>query len=435
MSSESINEIIDVSRRILRLGPICDSCLGRQFAALSTGLTNEERGRSIKRFMAMAGSADESGKELLQELAPSSENARMSLGQMDGHEECWVCLGEMKKDRLKIWADRALQDLDEYEYRTFLVGTRMSGLLAENEEMLLADGGSKYAEPLKSELNREVGKMIAASCKKNPSFEDPDILVLLDLNLDRVELQVFSLCIYGRYRKLVRGIPQTRWPCRECGGEGCSSCNYTGKRYQESVDELIRHPVLKATISEDTVFHGAGREDIDVRMLGTGRPFVVEALHPRKRFIDLTLLEREINEHAREKVEVQSLSFTSRKMIEQLKKATLNKTYTMLVEFGGEILEEKLKSVLKELVGTIEQRTPTRVSHRRADRVRSRKVYSVELSETSNNTARITICCEGGLYVKELISGDDGRTKPSLSGTLGVDAKVVELDVINVGED
>jgi len=44
----------------------------------------------------------------------------------------------------------------------------------------------------------------------------------------------------------------------------------------------------------------------------------------------------------------------------------------------------------------------------------------------------IVIRCEGGLYVKELISGDDRRTTPSLSALLGVNAKVEELDVLEV---
>jgi tRNA U54 and U55 pseudouridine synthase Pus10 len=37
--------------------------------------------------------------------------------------------------------------------------------------------------------------------------------------------------------------------------------------------------------------------------------------------------------------------------------------------------------------------------------------------------------------VKELVSSDGGRTKPSLADALGVGAKVIELDVINVGEE
>jgi tRNA pseudouridine synthase 10 len=54
-------------------------------------------------------------------------------------------------------------------------------------------------------------------------------------------------------------------------------------------------------------------------------------------------------------------------------------------------------------------------------------VYAAELRGED-----IVIRCEGGLYVKELISGDDKRTTPSLSALLGVNAKVEELDVLEI---
>jgi tRNA pseudouridine synthase 10 len=168
-------------------------------------------------------------------------------------------------------------------------------------------------------------------------------------------------------------------------------------------------------------------------MLGTGRPFVVEALRPKVRTIDLSWLEEEINRRAEGKVEVHELSFADQKTVERLKEGPFEKTYSALVELGSEIAEEKLKSVLKELVGSIDQQTPTRVSHRRADKIRVRKVYSADLAEVSGRLAKIIIRGDSGLYIKELISGDGGRTRPSLASALGVDAVVVELDVTDVG--
>jgi tRNA pseudouridine synthase 10 len=40
--------------------------------------------------------------------------------------------------------------------------------------------------------------------------------------------------------------------------------------------------------------------------------------------------------------------------------------------------------------------------------------------------------CQGGLYVKELVSGDEGRTVPSVSSLLGTAAKTLKLDVLKV---
>ena len=423
----------EAARRILGLGPICDSCLGRQFAMLSTGLTNAERGRAIKTFLSMAGSLDESGRDLLTILASSSRSARLKLGMEGEPEGCWVCLGEMEPERLDRWAEAAERELRHLEHETFLVGTKMSGLLAENEELVLADGGSIHAEPMKSELNREVGKRIAERTKKATSFSSPEVLAILNLEDGRVDVQVASLYIRGRYRKLARGFPQTRWPCRDCGGSGCEACGFSGRRYLESVDELIRDPIIEAARCEDTVFHGSGREDIDARMLGTGRPFVVEAVSPRVRTVDLARLREEINRRAGGKVEVDDLEFTEKATVEELKKALFEKTYNILVEFEGEVAEEKLKSVLDKLVGLVEQRTPTRVSHRRADKVRKREVLDLRLDQFSGKAARITLRGTSGLYVKELVSGDGGRTRPSLAGLLGSGARVVELDVTNVG--
>ncbi|HOG98217.1 MAG TPA: tRNA pseudouridine(54/55) synthase Pus10, partial [Methanothrix soehngenii] len=261
----------------------------------------------------------------------------------------------------------------------------------------------------------------------------PDMVVHLNLEKGEAELQVASLFLRGRYRKLVRGIPQTRWPCRECRGRGCPRCNGTGRMYQESVDELIRPAVIQTAEAEDTVFHGAGREDIDARMLGSGRPFIVEAVRPRIRTIDLAGLQENINRHAEGKVEVIELNVAYSAMVERLKEATFLKTYSALVRLGAEVAEEKLKSGLKRLVGQVDQRTPTRVSHRRADKLRVRKVYSADLIEVVGNLARINVKGDSGLYIKELISGDGGRTQPNLAEILRVDAVVEELDVIDVG--
>jgi tRNA pseudouridine synthase 10 len=203
--------------------------------------------------------------------------------------------------------------------------------------------------------------------------------------------------------------------------------------YQESVDELIRPAVMEAAQAEDTVFHGAGREDIDARMIGTGRPFIVEAVRPRVRTIDIGKLQEEINRLALGKVEVLGLARADSAMVERLKEATFQKTYSALVKLGAEVPEEKLKSLLTELVGPIDQRTPTRVSHRRADKLRVRNVHSADLIEVTGNLARINIRGDSGLYIKELISGDGGRTRPNLADVLRVDAIVEELDVIDVG--
>lgn len=426
--------IFDTAKMIIHEGPICDNCMGRQFAKLSTGLTNAQRGDSLKMALVMEGHRlhKEGGDDsLLRELASSSSYARKVLC-MDGEDErCWVCLGLFND--LEKWSDLAVTALEGLEYSSFLVGTKVSGLLNENEEILWGECGIIHAEQLKTEMNREVGKLIASKTGKVVDFERPEIVVMLDIAAETLSLQIRSLYIEGRYKKLIRGIPQTRWPCRNCKGRGCERCNFTGKQYPESVDELIKKDVVDITSAADTAFHGAGREDIDALMLGNGRPFVVEAISPRVRTIDLKHLQEAINSHASGKVEVHGLRIVSKDKVEKLKAAHADKVYNLKVTFTDPVSKEELISALESLSGAeIQQRTPQRVSHRRADLVRKRYVHSTELLGWEADHAMVRVSCEGGLYVKELVSGDEGRTVPSLTGILGKQATVAELDVVNV---
>ncbi|MBP1908719.1 tRNA pseudouridine(54/55) synthase Pus10 [Methanolobus bombayensis] len=426
--------ILETAKKIIEEGPICDHCMGRQFAKLSTGLTNVERGQAVKLSLAMEGDAifKETGDEsLLEELAKSSHYARKTLRIEDEDEKCWVCLGIFEK--LDLWADRAVESIGEREYSTFLVGTKVSGLIGENEEILWSECGITQAEQFKTEMNREVGKLISARTGKEVEFERPDIVVTLDIAEEKTSVQVRSLYVQGRYRKLVRGIPQTRWPCRSCGGRGCQECNNTGKQYPESVDELIGKEFVEMAEAKDSKFHGAGREDIDALMLGTGRPFVIEALDPQIRSIDVWELEKKINEFAAGKVEVEGLKIVEKAIIETLKSSKADKVYNLKVTFKDPVSTDKLEDAISSLIGMqIHQRTPQRVAHRRADLVRKRYVHNMQLIEKTEEYAIIEVHCDGGLYVKELTSGDDGRTEPSLTGLLGIQAKVEELNVIKV---
>lgn len=409
--------ILETARKILKEGPICDHCLGRQFAKLSTGLGNDERGKAIRLVLAMQ--ASEGVDKELPELLKKSVGSK-----------CWVCNNLFT--RLDRWADKAVNALSDYEFDNFLVGTRVTGLLAENEEIIWAESGTSFAEPLKTELNREVGKRIEKLTGKKANLKKPLVVVLLDLENDAIELEINSLYIYGRYRKLIRGIPQTRWPCRECHGTGCEHCNGTGRMYQESVDELIKPHLMAASRCEDTAFHGAGREDIDALMLGDGRPFVVEAKKPHLRSIDLNTLATEINNDSAGKIEMLGLKFVESETVEQLKSLKADKEYRMKIEHRT--TEEKLKSSLCIISGNlIKQKTPTRVLHRRADLERTRGVHWAELESFDTDSAVLVIHCEGGLYVKELVSGDGGRTIPSVASLTGSEAKVIELEVIKVG--
>ena len=413
--------VLETARRAIETGPLCGACLGRLVADRSFGLTNRERGRSLRTAVALADDVP------VADLRPEAD--------------CWVCEGESDRDRYQEWADRAAHRLADVEFDTYQTGTKVPPLLAENDRLLREDVGldPDAGEALKAELNREVGKRLGAETDAEVDFERPDVLVVLDLATDELDVQVNSAFVYGRYRKRQRNIPQTEWPCNDCGGTGlkrgaaCEGCGGSGYRYDESVEQLTAPVVREAMDGTEAVFHGAGREDVDALMLGSGRPFVIEVKEPTVRAVDYDALQAEVNEFADGTVEVEGLRPATHDIVERVKSLDASKTYRMAVEFDAPVEAAEFRAALSELDGaTIHQDTPRRVAHRRADVTRTREVYSIDGEHEDTDRATLEVHGEGGLYVKELVSGDEGRTEPSLAGLLGVGAEVTALDVLDV---
>ncbi|HIP75409.1 MAG TPA: tRNA pseudouridine(54/55) synthase Pus10, partial [Thermococcus paralvinellae] len=67
--------------------------------------------------------------------------------------------------------------------------------------------------------------------------------------------------------------------------------------------------------------------------------------------------------------------------------------------------------------------------------VRVRKVYDVNAEIIDDKHFKLRLITDGGLYIKELISGDNGRTTPSVSEILGKKAWCEKLDVLNILDD
>lgn len=87
---------------------------------------------------------------------------------------------------------------------------------------------------------------------------------------------------------------------------------------------LIIRVVARTPRHSNSPDHFAGREDIDVRMLGTGRPFVVQLINPhriRDLAKTLTQLESKINDVAKSSMRVSSLRRVTRQHADALNAA------------------------------------------------------------------------------------------------------------------
>ncbi len=370
---------------------------------------------------------------------------RDDIKEASSEHKCSIC-GNLLLHENKLYdlITRKIRMLD-IEFNSFIMGCQINNdKIIKNESEISKIAHRKHLD-LKKNIKQDMGVMIEERLKKEIEFLTPEIVIIVKIGnkpyesnpIDEIKninifIDINPLYIEGRYRKLVRGMPQTKWPCSYCKGKGCVECNYTGQQYPYTVEGLISEQVLKVTKGSYSKFHGSGREDIDVLMLGDGRPFVIQVNHPFKRNIDLEFLRRLINSHSDHKVEVNDLKFTTRERIAYLKKGSTDsyKIYSAIVEFEKGVTSEDIEKI--EKIGVIYQQTPLRVLHRRADKIRKREVKNIEVERISSKKLKLIIKCQGGLYIKELISSDEGRTNPSITSVCENKAICSQLDVIKV---
>ncbi|CAM9793709.1 unnamed protein product [Ectocarpus sp. 4 AP-2014] len=130
--------------------------------------------------------------------------------------------------------------------------TPVSGTVAGDD----AREGSPAAAPAEAPVVRAAGAQPPSATPSNanthPTSGGAEALC-------EVAIRRKSIHFWGRYTKLSRSVPQTPW--------------FKGFY---SVQEAVSEPFQAFSGCVEGLLHGAGREDVDVRMLGKGRPFCLE---------------------------------------------------------------------------------------------------------------------------------------------------------------
>ncbi len=393
---------------------LCDHCLGRQFAQLLKGYKNKEKGKTVRTFIAILidGKLIDYSKIKSNNFHGFKFRQNKEFAKNLKKEKCWLCNDLF--DKFGSLAKKAVKKLKKIEFNNFLVGSKINEQIFAKEEKIWETIGIEFVESIKAQINREMGKRLGSLLKKPVNFKNPEIVVLFDFKKNDVEIQINSLYVFGYYKKLKRGFPQCKWG--------------TPGKYKTSIQEITVKPILKATKAIDNKFSGSGREDVDARCLGW-RPFVIEVIKPKKRSINLKKIQKKINKS--KKVNVKGLKFCEKHIVKKIKAETGDKIYRVIVKFDKPIKKKELKK-LKNLVGVISQRTPVRVAHRRADKIRKRSIKSLKYKQINKKKIELKMKASSGLYIKELITGDNGRTKPSVSELLEIKAIPKDLDVLKI---
>lgn len=250
------------------------------------------------------------------------------------------------------------------------------------------------------------------------------------LQLKSVELMGPYVCVAGRYRKLSRELSHTPWVLN-------------GKRIMEdSIEEVIVRNVGShfSETPEKITFMSSGREDVDVRCLGKGRPFVLEI--PNARCSTLTQQQAHAMEQAVDRsgnVSIHNLQVVPREELTHIKtgEEQKRKYYRALCVLEEPATLEILQKLQISESFDIHQKTPIRVLHRRPLHTRPRTIFSVKARVQRENPRLliIDVVSQAGTYIKELVHGEFGRTAPSLASIIGKPIDILALDVVGIDLD
>jgi tRNA U54 and U55 pseudouridine synthase Pus10 len=244
----------------------------------------------------------------------------------------------------------------------------------------------------------------------------------------RIRCSHTPLYLRGHYCKYSREVSQTIWILPN--GQ---------RREDRSVEEEIRGPCLELLGAIEAKFHASGREDADVRMLGDGRPFMMELVNPHRtddvKADTLQLLEQTVNAKS-DVVQVSRLSIHNNRAGVQdvlLGAADKQKIYRCVVYSKCKVTPQKLEQVLaRDTPLEVKQNTPIRVLHRRSPLIRDKVIYKIVPKWISPHFFLLDLTTSAGTYVKEFVHGDRGRTIPSVCQMLDCEATIIQLDVIDL---
>ena len=267
--------------------------------------------------------------------------------------------------------------------------------------------------------------------------DGPTLYIKINSSTDiKTNLRWPPLYIIGRYYKRSRRVSNTRF--------------MRGQRAISSVEKELLNAIAPEIRCTERKFVSAGREDMDVRMIGSGRPFCITLLNPSPNDNDPRIPKSDEEFAAtfngflpeeNEIIECENDVSASDLRITCLQpdiSPRHEKCYRCIVSCSRNISEENLANLdrVKDLI--IHQKTPARVAHRRILATREKTVISMSYKQICPRFFILDLKTSKGTYIKEFVNSDFGRTKPSLGDLLDperpVECQLLQLDVVFVSE-
>ena len=356
---------------------------------------------------------------LLQQLQLCSYcRAREGLkagGKNHGEGECYLCKGTLAQ--LPSIAKEILERIKDYEFDTFLIGASIPQSILDAEDELRSRLKIKGVEGIKSQITKVLSRKIASTLGKKIDYSRPDLTILVSPADSTITISPRSVWLRARYQKYQRGIPQRSMTCNVCNGLGCAQCEYSG-RSGSSVQGLVSAFLMKSFVAEACNFVWLGSEDENSLVKGSGRPFYIEIVKPKKR------------------KRVSALSIKGRK------KGSKPHKLSGVKLLGVEVLDRRIASVpqfeIAAAVNLVKKPEAPPLEQSRLDALESNapnQIVTVRLSRKSRTVQKriesiktkvsdggerlqLLIKCDGGIPLRKLVTGRDYGVEPNLSELL-----------------
>jgi tRNA pseudouridine synthase 10 len=315
---------------------------------------------------------------------------------------------------------RASKATDGYQFSTFALGTTISPRLSDSEDALRAEFKLRGGETIKSEITKEVARIISRQTGSPRSFKNPDLTILIDPLLGSTQVTPSSLFISGRYTKRQRGISQKRSKCKDCDS-GCPTCDYSGFSKSPSVEGEIGGYLLGKFHGSKVIMTWIGGEDPNSLVLGMGRPFFAEVQRPMKRW-PITRAK-----NVRNGVRILGIRVLKRPPSSSPK-------FRLSIRAAISVVGSIPDDVSSRLGEFFRHKEVTAYSPNKRRYFR-KIVYSLKTSNVRDDRFTAKIDCDGGLNIKRFISGERGEVSPSVSEALMVQCSTMKekpFDVLSV---
>lgn len=250
-----MKNLLSVSTEILKNHYLCLNCLGRLFARLSTGLTNNERGKIIIEFIVMDLASKLLSQKRVDKKLLSSLIYRYNIKYLNelaiqnglqipipkhiyktNHKTCEICNDIML--RIDDYATKIAKALSRHKIGTFHIGIKSIPEIEKKEDFIRSRYKLPYGENIRNELSREIGKRLEKITQFKYSIERPDVTIVLNPLTNKVEISSRPIMLYGEIYKL-SDVPVFAKVCKECKGKGCTKCNFIGRLKGESIEYIL----------------------------------------------------------------------------------------------------------------------------------------------------------------------------------------------------